>query len=318
MATLLPPIDSPVVVLRAGKAWAPSDRIAAYTQQQHGHLLEKRRKLTEADPDFAAANFLDHPYKAPSGRTEPGFLVTAAALRRFPFRHRLRDAIAQYLEALDNRSPELAQTVAASFGLPADELAPPPPVEDEDPDLPPLYEPVVLVDGMRVFATTLDIAAFFQRRHKDVLVIVRDIIKLQQDFAGPNFRPDSAPGANGKAVPAFEVTEEGFTIIVGRFSRPEALAFQIRYIRRFKEMEAELKAQALPPPPPPEDDLHPDAPRDYESSLEALLAKEKQLKLERAATAAAEQRAVAAEHEKAPLPRKRRKSPSRRPSCRPR
>jgi len=52
-----------------------------------------------------------------------------------------------------------------------------------------LTEPVVHVDGMRVYATTLEIAAFFRKHYDHVLERVREIISLQPDLAGRNFRP---------------------------------------------------------------------------------------------------------------------------------
>jgi Rha family phage regulatory protein len=109
--------------------------------------------------------------------------------------------------------------------------------------LPPLDEPVVHADGMRVYCTTMEIAAFFRKRHKDVLAALREIELLQPEFGRPNFRPITYTDSHGREQPAFEVTKAGFAVLVGRFTGPEALAFQIRYVQRFEEMEAALKAQ---------------------------------------------------------------------------
>ena len=98
---------------------------------------------------------------------------------------------------------------------------------------------------MRVNATTMDVAAFFRKQHKNVLAAVREIELLQPEFAGLNFKPCSYQGENGKELPAFEVTKAGFAVVVGRFTGAEALAFQIRYVQRFVEMEAALKAQPV-------------------------------------------------------------------------
>jgi Rha family phage regulatory protein len=289
MSNLLPPIDRPVVVLRAGKAWAPSDRIAAYTQQQHGHLLEKRRKLTEADPAFAAANFLDHPYTSPSGRTEPGYLVTAAALRRMPFRPKARDAIAQYLDALDNGSPELAPVTPPERDPVGDLLqeifdrggwvsrrgdrnglrVPQPMLDDPATferlravldalmeriqDMPPEPElvdnPVVRVRDHDTYTTSLDVAAYCRKRHADVLRAIENL-NCSPAFHQRNFAFVSYPGANGEQRPAYDITRSGAAFLIGGFTGPEAGAFKEAYIDEFDRMEAALKAQALPPPPP--------------------------------------------------------------------
>jgi Rha family phage regulatory protein len=45
-------------------------------------------------------------------------------------------------------------------------------------------------------------------------------------------------GANGKELPAFEMTRAGFAVAVGGFTGAEALAFRVRYTQRFEGMEA--------------------------------------------------------------------------------
>jgi phage regulator Rha-like protein len=44
----------------------------------------------------------------------------------------------------------------------------------------------------------------------------------------------------------FDVTQEGFASLAGRFTGAKAFQFQLRYIEQFNTMEAELKAQAQP------------------------------------------------------------------------
>jgi Rha family phage regulatory protein len=85
--------------------------------------------------------------------------------------------------------------------------------------LPPLNDPVVHADGMRVYATTMDIAAFFRKQHKNVLAAVREIELLQPEFFRLNFQPITYLDSHGREQPAFEVTKAGFTVLVGRFHR---------------------------------------------------------------------------------------------------
>jgi Rha family phage regulatory protein len=106
---------------------------------------------------------------------------------------------------------------------------------------PPLNDPVVHADGMRVYATTMDIAAYFRKRHDHVLASVREIIALQPEFGLPNFREITYADSHGREQPAFEVTKAGFALAVGGFTGAKALEFRIRYIQRFEEMEAALK-----------------------------------------------------------------------------
>jgi Rha family phage regulatory protein len=89
----------------------------------------------------------------------------------------------------------------------------------------------------------MEIAAYFRKRHKDVLAAIREIDLLQPEFGRPNFRPITYTDSHGREQPAFEVTKAGFAVVVGRFTGPEALGFQVRYVQRFEEMEAALKVQ---------------------------------------------------------------------------
>jgi Rha family phage regulatory protein len=137
----------------------------------------------------------------------------------------------------------------------------------EEPELPPLTDPVVHVDGMRVYATALDVAAFFRKRHDHVLDRVREIIALQPDFGLPNFREISYLDSHGRQQPTFEMTRAGFAVAVGGFTGAEALAFRIRYTERFEEMEAALRAQS-------QASQHPELPTDFVSALKMLVVSE--------------------------------------------
>ena len=66
------------------------------------------------------------------------------------------------------------------------------------------------------------------------------------------------------------MTKAGFALAVSGFTGAKALEFRVRYIQRFEEMEAALKAQQ---PPAPE---HPELPHDFLSALKALVMSEEQ------------------------------------------
>jgi Rha family phage regulatory protein len=118
-------------------------------------------------------------------------------------------------------------------------------------------EQVVVVKDGRVFATTRDIAALFGKRHDHVLDTVRKIVgkTTTPDFSGVGqnqhvnawFREYRWVDGIGKEQTAYEVTEEGFSLLAMGFTGEKALEFKIRLIRRFKELEAQVRAQAAPP-----------------------------------------------------------------------
>jgi Rha family phage regulatory protein len=241
------------------------DIMAFFGRDRHDPILAAVYKATRChSPEFAAANFHRSEYKTGRGQWKPCYWVTRAGLDAI-CRHleKTRETLPVYLEAFDKASERLKAAAEgryvylsdkpAELRVVAQEPEPEPPPDlgpdtipedtglDPEPDLPPLNEPVVHADGMRVYATTLDIAAFFRKQHKNVLANIREIEAIQPEFAGLNFQPCSYQGDNGKELPAYEVTKAGFALVVGGFTGAKALEFRVRYIQRYEEMEAALK-----------------------------------------------------------------------------
>jgi Rha family phage regulatory protein len=262
-----------------------------------------RAAFQDTDPDFFAANFIEGDYAARNGQRYLCYGVTRAGfVAMMKHIHNSAAQTALYLAAYDRKAEEarrredppdldpaiipddhnIALDLRTEPGGPVEHARriievsgsaetpelmakilhalPPAP---EEPELPPLTDPVVHADGLRVYATTLDIAAFFRKQHKNVLANVREIELLQPEFYRLNFQPVSYKGRNGEERPAFEVTKAGFALAVGGFTGAKALEFRVRYIQRFEEMEAALKIPT-----------HPPLPSDYPSALRALAASE--------------------------------------------
>lgn len=89
-----------------------------------------------------------------------------------------------------------------------------------------------------------DVAELFEKDHKHVL---RDIDGL---LTGPNlgrldwFRAASYRDAKGEDRRSFDLTRDGFTLLVNRWTGEKALRFQIRYIEAFNAMEKALNEGA--------------------------------------------------------------------------
>ena len=224
--------------LRGGGVIAWTTEIDKFLgRNRHDNVMQAcykvRHEFKDIDPDFFAAHFIEGEYTAKNGQRYSQYGVYRAGfVAMMKHVHNLADKTVLYLAAYDRKAevaekrkgppePEPAdQRIVLDLtkepGGPEDharlilsftgmeetpervaEIAhhlPPAPEED----LPPAGEPLVHVDGMRVYATTLDIAAFFQRRHKDVLANVREIELLQPEFFGPNFRPVTYTVAMGR------------------------------------------------------------------------------------------------------------------------
>jgi Rha family phage regulatory protein len=107
-----------------------------------------------------------------------------------------------------------------------------------------LVSPVVsLVDGIPT-TTSNAVADYFGKRHDDVLKAVRNLIAEVGEGRVRNFAETSIdvaqPNGGTRAVPAYRLTRDGFTLLAMGFTGKRALRFKLAYIDAFNAMEAEL------------------------------------------------------------------------------
>lgn len=93
-------------------------------------------------------------------------------------------------------------------------------------------------DG-KVFANSRDVAAYFGKRHDNVLadidrLITEGVLNFQET---PYQHPQ-----NGQTYRAFDMTRDGFTLLAMGFTGKQALQFKLQYIAAFNEMEKTIKA----------------------------------------------------------------------------
>lgn len=105
--------------------------------------------------------------------------------------------------------------------------------------------PAVSVVNNQTVTTSLAVAEYFGKRHDDVLKKIRALqADCDPDFYLRNFAEVIAEYQNGKGgtqkAPAFNITKDGFTLLVMGFTGKQALQFKIAYINRFNELEKSL------------------------------------------------------------------------------
>ena len=90
-------------------------------------------------------------------------------------------------------------------------------------------------------ANSLIVAEMFGKRHTHVL---RDIEKLtepksglSEEFKKMNFQTSSYKDASGRKVKCYNLTRDGFTMLVMGYTGINALKFKEAYIKQFNEME---------------------------------------------------------------------------------
>jgi len=101
-------------------------------------------------------------------------------------------------------------------------------------------ELVALVEE-RVVASSLDIAARFGKRHKNVLQSIDNLLDdCPAEFGRLNFQPSSYLNEQNKEQPAYNLSRDGFALLAMGFTGKAALEWKILYISAFNAMEAAL------------------------------------------------------------------------------
>lgn len=93
--------------------------------------------------------------------------------------------------------------------------------------------------GNRLITTSLAISNHFNKRHKNIL---RDIENLEcsQEFRRLNFAPTSYKTSQGKILPAYEITRDGFVFLCMGFTGTKAAQWKEKYIAAFNELERQV------------------------------------------------------------------------------
>lgn len=112
--------------------------------------------------------------------------------------------------------------------------------------------PVVSVKDGSVYANSRDVAAFFGKEHRNVLADIAAILTaggLSAEISAVWFRPTTYEQKTGFGVrqnSAYDMTKDGFMLLVMGYTGAKAMQFKLAYIQRFNEMEETLKAGPAP------------------------------------------------------------------------
>ena len=105
--------------------------------------------------------------------------------------------------------------------------------------------PVVAVENGQAVTTTLDVARYFHKRHKNVMRAVEKLRdkSLTNDKQWLNFEPlttirqDHVNGGNTAVTECYRLTRDGFVMLAMGFTGERATAFKWAYIDAFNAME---------------------------------------------------------------------------------
>ncbi|EHP1801221.1 Rha family transcriptional regulator [Campylobacter jejuni] len=91
----------------------------------------------------------------------------------------------------------------------------------------------------KVFINSLDLAKVFNKNHKDVLETTKN--QPQNDFTESNFILSTYKDKKGELRPCYNLTRDGFSLLVMGFTGEKAYKWKILFIKAFNEMEKRLK-----------------------------------------------------------------------------
>jgi len=104
---------------------------------------------------------------------------------------------------------------------------------------------LVIISNNKPKTTSLKIAEYFGKLHKDVLEKIKNL-ETSQEFTERNFTLSSYTDISGKSNPMYEITENGFTFLTMGFTGKKASKFKEDYILAFEKMKEFLQNQIQP------------------------------------------------------------------------
>lgn len=109
-----------------------------------------------------------------------------------------------------------------------------------------INNPVAVFErGQQFWTTSIDIADKFGKRHDHVLASIEKLMhSLQKDV--PYFREMYKPDSYGREQRMYEITRDGFSLLVMGFTGKKALLWKVKYIEAFNHLERQLYKRASP------------------------------------------------------------------------
>lgn len=93
--------------------------------------------------------------------------------------------------------------------------------------------------GGKLITTSRNVAHVFVKEHKSVLRSI-DQLQMSNDFRQRNFALTDFIDKNGDTQRKYEMTRDGWSILVMGFQGEKAMKFKERYIAKFNEMEKRI------------------------------------------------------------------------------
>jgi Rha family phage regulatory protein len=95
-----------------------------------------------------------------------------------------------------------------------------------------------------IVVSSLDVAEVFEKEHNHIMRDIREL-GCSDDFRRSNFGQSSYINSQNKAQPMYQMTKDGFTLLVMGYTGEKAMKFKEAYIRQFNAMEKLLTGKLI-------------------------------------------------------------------------
>lgn len=97
---------------------------------------------------------------------------------------------------------------------------------------------LVTIKGNKATVSSLEVADHFGKRHDNVMNAIENVMKnVSADFNHLNFKAVSYVDAKGEKRKCYEMTRDGFSMVVMGFTGKKAFEWKEKYINAFNRME---------------------------------------------------------------------------------
>ncbi len=103
--------------------------------------------------------------------------------------------------------------------------------------------PRVRVEHGEVLTNSRDVAEWFDKRHDHVVRDIREL-EIPSNLGGSWYRERMQADGYGRMQPSFDMTRDGFTVLVMGWTGARAMEFKVRYIQAFNDQERTLRGIA--------------------------------------------------------------------------
>lgn len=103
-----------------------------------------------------------------------------------------------------------------------------------------MSEITITQHGEHLTVSSVQVAADFGKKHKNVIQTI-DTLKAENSAVTPMFIESTYQAGTGKAYKCYNLTRDGFCLLVMGFTGKDALEWKLKYIEAFNLMEQKLR-----------------------------------------------------------------------------